>query len=115
MDSPEPTRKRPRHLMDPANPQRPSVDSPEITRVRQWVLSVLVATTILHLSAGLAVAGVLTNGSRPGAGVGLCVLSAICGVGAVLAARLIHQRRPVSWWLLCGLVPSLVGLWFVLT
>jgi hypothetical protein len=100
--------------MDPANPQRPSVDSPEIRRVRQWVASVLVVTTILHLSAGLAVAGVLTNGSRPGAGVGLNVLSAACGVGAVVAARLIHRRKPVSWWLLLGLVPGLVGLCFVL-
>ncbi|MGC4111588.1 MAG: hypothetical protein QM747_14445 [Nocardioides sp.] len=111
MDTPP---RRPRHLMDPANLQRTSVDSPEITRVRQWVASVLVATTILHLSAGLAVAGVLTNGSRPGARVGLNVLASACGVGAVVAARLIHRRRPVSWWLLIGLVPGLVGLWFVL-
>jgi hypothetical protein len=111
--SPEPVR-RARHLMDPANPQRPSVESREITRVRQWVLSVLVGTTILHLSAGLAIAGVFADDSRPGAGVGLCVLSGMCGVAAVLAARLIHRRRPLSWWLLLGLVPGLVGLWFVL-
>ncbi len=69
--------------MDPANPQRPSVESREITRVRQWVLSVLVGTTILHLSAGLAIAGVFADDSRPGAGVGLNVLSAMCGVAAV--------------------------------
>jgi hypothetical protein len=100
--------------MDPANPQRPSVASPEITRVRQWVLSVLVATTILHLAAGLAIAGVLTDDSRPGARVGLNLLASVCGVGAVLAARLIHRRTPVSWWLVLGLVPGLVGLWFVL-
>ena len=100
--------------MDPANPVRPSVDSPEITIVRQWVLSVLVATTVLHLSAGLAVAGVFANGSRPGAGVGLNVLAGLCGVGAILAARLIHRRTPLSAWLLLGLLPGLVGLWFVL-
>jgi hypothetical protein len=35
-------------------------------------------------------------------------------VGAVVAARLIHRRTPLSWWLLLGLVPGLVGLWFVL-
>lgn len=113
MDTTEPTRRR-RHLMDPDNPQRPSVESREITRVQQWVLSVLVATTILHLSAGLAVAGIFADGSRPGAGVGLNVLAAVCGVGAVVAARLIHRRRPLSWWLLLGLVPGAVGLWFVL-
>jgi hypothetical protein len=113
MDTPQPVR-RARHLMDPANPQRPSVESREITRVRQWVVSVLVGTTILHLSAGLAIAGVFADDSRPGAGVGLNVLAGVCGVAAVLAARLIHQRRPLSWWLLLGLLPGLVGLWFVL-
>jgi hypothetical protein len=112
MDTTQPTR-RPRHLMDPANPQRPSVESREITRVQQWVMSVLAVTTILHLSAGLAVAGVFADGSRPGAGVGLNVLASVCGVGAVVAARLIHRRTPLSWWLLLGLVPGLVGLWFV--
>lgn len=101
--------------MDPANLQRSSVESKEITRVQQWVLSVLVATTIVHLAVGLAVAGVFSDGSRPGAGVGLNVLSGVCGVGAVVAARLIHRRTPLSWWLLLGLVPGLVGLWFVLS
>jgi hypothetical protein len=100
--------------MDPANPQRPSLESREITRVQQWVLSVLVATTILHLAGGLAVAGAFADGSRAGAGVGLNVLAGVCGVGAVLAARLIHRRPPLSWWLLPGLLPGLVGLWFVL-
>jgi hypothetical protein len=113
MDTTQPVRRR-RHLMDPANPQRPSVESREITRVQQWVLSVLVATTVLHLSVGLAVAGVFADGSRPGAGVGLNVLAAVCGVGAVVAARLIHRRTPLTWWVLPGVVPGLVGLWFVL-
>ena len=113
MDTTQPVRRR-RHLMDPAHPQRPSVESREITRVQQWVMSVLVATTILHLAVGLAVAGVFADGSRPGAGVGLNVLAGVCGVGAVLAARLIHRRTALSWWLLLGLLPGLVGLWFVL-
>jgi hypothetical protein len=113
MDTTQPTPRR-RHLMDPANPQRPSLESREITRVQQWVLSVLVATTILHLAAGLAVAAVYADGSRPGAGVGLNVLACVCGVGAVTAARMIHRRTPLSWWLLLGLVPGLVGLWVVL-
>jgi len=100
--------------MDPANPQRPSVASPEITRVQQWVLSVLVVTTILHLSVGLAVAGVFADGSPRGAAVGLNVLASVCGVGAVVAARLIHRRPPLSWWLLVGPMPGVVGLWLAL-
>lgn len=114
MDTTSQPVRRPRHLMDPANPQRPSVESREITRVQQWVLSVLVTTTILHLAAGLAVAGVYADGSRPGAGVGLNILAAVCGVAAIVAARLIHRRAPLSWWLLLGLLPGIVGLWFVL-
>jgi hypothetical protein len=114
MDTSQPTRRR-RHLMDPANPQRsPSLESREITRVQQWVLSVLAATTILHLSVGLAIAGVFADDSRAGAGVGLNVLASVCGVGAVVAARLIHRRTPMSAWLLVGLLPGAVGLWFVL-
>jgi hypothetical protein len=100
--------------MDPANPQRSSVESREITKVQQWVLSVLVATTVLHLSVGLAVAGVFSDGSRAGAGVGLNILASVSGVGAIAAARVIHRRSPLSWWLLLGLTPGVVGLWFVL-
>lgn len=113
MDQTKPVR-RARHLMDPNNLQRPSVESREITRVRQWVLSVLVGTTILHLAGGLAIAGIFADDSRPEAGVGLNVLACVCGVAAMGAARLIHQRSPLSWWLLPGLIPGLVGFWFVL-
>lgn len=100
--------------MDPANPQRPSVESREITVVRQWVLSVLVTTTILHLSFGLAFAGVYADGTRPGAGVGLNVLASVSGIGAVVAARLIHGKSPLSWWLLLGPLPGVIGLWLLL-
>ena len=98
--------------MDPANPQRPSVDSPEIRRVQQWVLSVLATTTILHLAGGLAFAGATADDSRPGADVALNVMASVCGVLAVAVARLIHRRRPVSWWLVLGLLPGILGLWF---
>lgn len=113
MDTTQPARRR-RHLMDPANLQRPSVESREITVVQQWVLSVLVVTTILHLAFGLAFAGVYAAGTRPGAGVGLNVLASLSGIGAVVAARLIHRRSALSWWLLLGPLPGLVGLWFLL-
>ena len=34
------------------------------------------------------------------------------GMMAVTAGRLIHRVNPVSWWLLLGLVPGLVGAYF---
>src|SRR4051812_43029590 len=49
-------RRRPRHLMDPNNLQRPQPGGMSLTRVQQWVLSALALTTVLHLSAGLVVA-----------------------------------------------------------
>ena len=101
--------------MDPAHPQRPSVESREITRVQQWVLSALVATTILHLSVGLAVAGVYADGSRAGAGVGLNILAAVQSASAPssLPASSTGVRRSHGG-CFSGLTPGVAGLWFVL-
>jgi hypothetical protein len=85
-----------------------------ITHVQQWVLSVLAATTILHLAGGLVAASLYVGADRTGAQVGLNVLAAVCGVFAIAAARLIHRKSALSPWLLTGLVPGLLGLWLVL-
>jgi len=78
-------------------------------RVQRWVLSTLAATTILHLSIGLVVAAVFAE--RTDAQVGLLVIGAAFGVVAMVTAFVIHQRRPVSPWLLLGLLPSVAGAW----
>lgn len=83
-----------------------------MTQVQKWVLSVLAATTVLHLSAGLAIAAIFTEPDRTDARIGLNVIAAAFGVIAVLVARAIHGARLLSPWLLLGLVPGLVGLWF---
>jgi hypothetical protein len=36
----------------------------------------------------------------------------VIGVIAVATGLIIHGKRPLSWWLLLGLVPGLVGAWF---
>lgn len=77
-------------------------------------MSVVAVTTILHLVAGLVVAATYMDASRLGALVGLNVIAAAIGVLAVATGRLIHQKAPLSTWLLLGLVPGLVGLWVVL-
>ena len=76
-------------------------------KVQRWVMSSLVTITILHMSAGLVVAAYFND--RPGGKVGLLIISAAFGVLAFEAAVLIHRRNPLSWWLLLGLVPPLVG------
>ena len=78
-----------------------------LTSVQRWVMSSLVAMTILHLSAGVVVAAYFS--SRLDARIGLLVISAAFGLVAFEAALLIHRHRLVSWWLLPGLVPAAVG------
>jgi hypothetical protein len=110
--------RRARHLLDLENLQhshRGSQSSRDsLTKVQRWVMSVLAVTTIMHLSAGLVLAAIFMDDSRPDARIGLNVIAAIIGVLAVGIGRLIHGRSALSPWLLLGLVPGLVGLWFTL-
>jgi hypothetical protein len=148
--------RRPRHLLDPNDLQRShqrSQSSQEsLSNVQRWVMSVLAVTTILHLSAGLAIAAVFMDDAKVDARIGLNVIAAIIGVLAVTtilhlsaglaiaavfmddakvdariglnviaaiigvlavsAARLIHQKTLLSPWLLLGVVPGLIGVFF---
>lgn len=111
------TRKRPRHLMDPANPQREvrrTSGGMSLDTVQKWVLSVLAATTIAHLSVGIVIAALYVDQSKTDARIGLNVIAAAFGVVAVAVFRAIHQKKPLSPWLLLGVVPGIVGLWLVL-
>lgn len=108
--------RRARHLIDPDAP-RPVRDhaseAKNLSRVQRWVLSALVVTTIFHLVMGLIVAAVALDDPRPGARVGLCLIAGAFGVIAVASALAIHGRRPLSAWLLVGLIPSVVGIYLV--
>ena len=96
-----------KHLMTPGQPRPKRRESMSLTGVQRWVMSVLVTTTILHLSIGLVVAAYFSD--RIDARIGLLVISALFGVIAFEAALLIHRHRPISFWLLPGLLPALVG------
>lgn len=102
-----------RHLIDP-NAPRPvrdhAAEAKSLTRVQRWVMSALVVTTIFHLVMGLIIAALFLDDPRPGARVGLCLIAGAFGVIAVALGLMIHGRRPVSPWLLLGLVPSAVGI-----
>jgi hypothetical protein len=109
-------RRRPRHLLDPedlhGSHQRSQGTAESLSRVQMWVMSVLVVTTIGHLAAGVAVAAVFTDAARLDARIGLNVIAAVIGCLAVAAGLMIHKRSPLSWWLLLGLLPGLIGTWF---
>lgn len=104
--------RRRRHLMDPDNPRPapPPPGSKAIEGVQKWVLSVLLATTILHLSAGLVVSAAFVNEDNHPARIGLNVIAGAFGVIAVAVALVIHRRPIATPWLLLGLVPTAVGL-----
>ncbi len=86
--------------------------SMSISTVQAWVLSVLAVTTILHFAMGLVVAAAYVDTeSRK---IGLLVVSGYIGVVAVGAGLAIHRRSLLSPWLLLGLLPAIVGVWFVL-
>jgi hypothetical protein len=100
-----------KHLMTPGQPRPQRPEPMSLGRVQRWVLSVLAATTIMHMSAGLVLAAVFSD--KEASRIGLLVISGAFGVLAIVAALLIHRRNPLSPWLLLGLVPVAVGAYFV--
>ena len=96
-----------KHLRTPGQPRPQQRYNTSLTSVQRWVMSTLVAITILHLSAGLVVAAYFSD--RLDSQIGLLVISALFGLIAFGAALLIHKRSPLSLWLLPGLLPALVG------
>ena len=107
---PVPPRAR-KHLMVPGQPRPVYREPMSLSRVQRWVMSTLIATTILHLAAGIIVAAAFS--ARMDAKVGLVVIGGAFGVLAVLSVLLIHKQRPVSPWLLLGVLPSVVGAFWV--
>ena len=81
-----------------------------VTKVQQWIISVLAFTVIEHFAAGLAVGAVFADDQD--ARVGLNVLAGVTGVLAVGAFRALHAKPLLSAWLLLGPLPGVVGAWF---
>ena len=115
MSQEQPAR-RARHLMDPSQPRPPvrQEDLRRLERVQKWVLSILIVTTILHLSAGVGIAAQYVEDDAVAAGVGLSVLAGAFGVIAVASGLAIHKRSVASPWLALGIIPGLVSLYLVL-
>ena len=102
--------------MDPAKPRKRATpeDLARLARVQRWVMSVLLMTTIIHLSIGLVIAAVVIDDTERGAQIGLNVLASVFGVLSIAAAFAIHKRPLVSPWLVLGVMPGLVGIYLVL-
>jgi hypothetical protein len=99
--------------MTPGQPPRPVTRGAiSLTSVQRWILSTLAVTTILHLSGGLVLAAKAADVRS--SEVGLLVISAAFGVLAFAAGLLIHGKSPLHPLLVLGLVPALLGAWWVL-
>jgi hypothetical protein len=96
-----------KHLMTPGQPRPQQRYNTSLSSVQRWVMSTLVATTIMHLAVGVVVAAYFAD--RLDSQIGLLVISALFGLIAFAAALLIHKRSLLSPWLLPGLLPALVG------
>ncbi|WP_377322870.1 hypothetical protein ACFJIY_25420 [Pimelobacter simplex] len=105
---------RRRHLMDPNAPRKAPDprDLERLQRVQRRVVSVLVVTTILHLSAGFVIAADHVDPDRTDARVGLNIIAVAFMVGGIAATLLLNGRSWKSPWLLLGLVPGVIGLWW---
>lgn len=106
-----PAPKKRRHLIDFDNPPPaapPKVAEERLTSVQQWVMSVLIVTTALHLSGGLVVAALAIDGHLASR-IGLVVIAAIVGVIGMACGLLVHRRSPLHWLLVLGLLPAAIG------
>jgi uncharacterized membrane protein len=111
MSSPTPRPPRvAKHLMTPGQP-RVVRESMGVGKVQKWVLSTLAATTIMHMAGGLVLAAAFLDST--GKQVAMLGIATAFGVLAMVAALLIHQRNALSPWLALGLLPTLVGAYFI--
>lgn len=102
--------------MDPANPRPPAPRNGEmsLSTVQKWVMSTLAVTTILHMALGLILAAGVVEDDRRSAQIGLLVIAGIFGIFAVVAGMAIHGAKLLSPWVLLGILPALIGAYFIL-
>lgn len=106
--------RRRRHLMDPNAPRKAPdpADIERLHRVQRRVSSVLVVTTLLHLSVGLVIAAGHVSSDRLDARIGLNVIATAFMVLGIAAGLVINGRSWRSPWLLLGCLPGLIGIWW---
>jgi hypothetical protein len=87
--------------------------SPE--QVQRWVVSLLVlAISSFPLGALAATSILLDSDGRTGAALALIAVMAVLGAAVIGAMRLVHERSPMTPWMLAGLAPAVMTALFVL-
>lgn len=101
--------------MDPDAPRKVAdpKDLERLHRVQRRVMSVLIITTLIHLTVGLVLAADAVSDDRRDAQVLLILLGAAFYLVGIAAVRAINNKPLLTWWMLTGLVPIAAGLWWV--
>lgn len=84
-----------------------------LSAVQRWVMSTLVVSTGLHLAAGLVLAARYVD--EQSSTIGLLVISGAFGVLSMAAGLLIHRRSLLHPLLLAGVLPPLLGAWWIVS
>ncbi len=102
--------------MDPDAPRKVAdpKDLERLHRVQRRVVSVLIITTLIHLTIGLILAADAISDDKRGAQLGLILLGSAFHVVGVAAVRGINRKPIPTWWMLTGLVPVALGVWWVI-
>lgn len=80
----------------------------KIETVQRWVASVILFHVGSVPAITLAVYSISVAKTDHGKGVGLWFMSGVIGLLTVTGIRLIHQRTPLSPWLILGALPTIV-------
>lgn len=101
--------------MDPDAPRKAADprDIERLHRVQRRVVSVLIITTLIHLTVGLVLAADAISDDRRYAQVILVLIGAAFYVLGIAAVCAINKRPLLSWWMLTAAVPIAAGLWWV--
>jgi hypothetical protein len=92
----------------------PSTRRPvKIETVQRWVFAVI----LIHIggSPALALAAYSPHleNTKHSSGVGLWVMSGVVGLATAIGVLLVHQRSPLSPWLIVGILPMAVSAFYV--
>ena len=108
--STRPPRQR-KHLMVPGQPRPQPARTMSLTSVQRWVMSTLMVSTGLHMAGGLVLAARYVD-VRSSA-IGLLVISGAFGLIAMAAGLLIHRRSLRHPVMTLGLLPPVLGAWWI--
>jgi len=83
--------------------------------VQRWILTGMLGTFGFSIAISLSYSAMLMMDEKePGRSWGLWTMGLVVGVLVMGGVRLIHDRTPLSWWLVLGVMPAAIGAYFLI-